>query len=69
MIRLLSPPLCNAAIALACAACVDPPRPASDERALGSCGTVRTFPIVDSPHVLPGTMVPWATNPPTSGPH
>jgi Protein of unknown function (DUF3105) len=69
VIRLISPPLCNAAIALACAACVDPPRPASDEHPLGTCGTVRTFPIVDSPHVLPGTAVAWATNPPTSGPH
>src|SRR5262249_20184470 len=69
VIRFISPPLCSAALALACAACVDPPRPASDEHRLGSCGTVRTFPIVDSPHVAPGTAIAWATNPPTSGPH
>lgn len=48
MIRLLSP-LGSAAIALACAACIDPPRPVSDEHPLGTCDTVRTFPIVDSP--------------------
>jgi hypothetical protein len=52
-----------------CAACVDPPRAASETHPLGSCGTVQAFPIVDSPHVAPGTQITWNANPPTSGPH
>jgi hypothetical protein len=62
-------PILPLAIAIACPACVDPPAPATTQHALGSCGTVESFPIVDSPHVVQGTAVPWNSNPPTSGPH
>jgi len=36
---------------------------------LGICGVVRHDPIVDSPHLPIGSVIAWASNPPTSGPH
>jgi hypothetical protein len=56
-------------ILIGLAACVDAPKAGTSHEKLGTCGAVTTVPIVDSPHVEPGTMIHWASNPPTSGPH
>lgn len=56
-------------LVLLCSACGNdvPPRPLHYD--LGTCGAVDIVPEEPGRHVPNGTVVPWSTNPPTSGDH